>query len=124
MPPHQFDNFLFRNAQRQQFKNGSSRIVLAGYTPMATGTNLGASVEAGEPEHGGSPGGHSVWWTWTAPSTGNVTIDTLGSNFDTLLAVYTGSAVNALTLKPAGYDWRFAPEQGKTFTDSGTAACH
>ncbi len=43
-------------------------------------------------------GGKSVWWKWTAPSSGDVVIDTNGSNFDTLLGVYTGTAVNALTL--------------------------
>jgi len=29
-----------------------------------------------------------------------------------------------LTLHPAGYDWAFVPEAGKTFTDSGTGSCH
>jgi acid phosphatase type 7 len=29
-----------------------------------------------------------------------------------------------LTLKPAVYDWQFLPEAGKTFTDSGSGACH
>lgn len=29
-----------------------------------------------------------------------------------------------LTLHPAGYDWQFLPESGKTFTDTGSAACH
>ena len=28
-----------------------------------------------------------------------------------------------LTLRAGGYDWRFVPEAGKTFTDSGSAAC-
>ena len=32
--------------------------------------------------------------------------------------------VLTLTLHPTGYDWRFVPEAGKIFTDSGTAACH
>jgi hypothetical protein len=32
--------------------------------------------------------------------------------------------VLALTLHPDSYDWRFVPEAGKTFTDSGTTACH
>jgi hypothetical protein len=27
-------------------------------------------------------------------------------------------------LHPTGYDWRFVPEAGRTFTDSGTSACH
>jgi acid phosphatase type 7 len=29
-----------------------------------------------------------------------------------------------LTLHPGSYDWEFVPETGKTFTDSGSAACH
>jgi hypothetical protein len=29
-----------------------------------------------------------------------------------------------LTLHPSSYDWRFVPEAGATFTDSGSSACH
>jgi acid phosphatase type 7 len=29
-----------------------------------------------------------------------------------------------LTLHPTSYDWRFVPEAGKTFSDSGTGDCH
>ena len=29
-----------------------------------------------------------------------------------------------LTLHPTGYEWQFAPEAGKTFTDSGSGECH
>jgi len=29
-----------------------------------------------------------------------------------------------LTLRPGSYGWRFVPEAGRTFTDSGTQACH
>jgi calcineurin-like phosphoesterase family protein len=29
-----------------------------------------------------------------------------------------------LTLHASSYDWQFVPEAGKTFTDSGSAACH
>ena len=29
-----------------------------------------------------------------------------------------------LTLHPTSYDWRFVPEEGKTFTDSGSSSCH
>jgi 3',5'-cyclic AMP phosphodiesterase CpdA len=29
-----------------------------------------------------------------------------------------------LALHPAGYDWRFVPEPGKTFTDRGHGTCH
>jgi len=32
--------------------------------------------------------------------------------------------VLALTLDPATYEWRFVPEQGKTFSDYGAGTCH
>lgn len=32
--------------------------------------------------------------------------------------------VLSLTLHPASYDWAFRPEAGKTWTDSGSRACH
>ena len=62
-----------------------------------TGTNAGATKEAGEPNHAGNSGGASVWYQWQAPSTGFVTFSTAGSNFDTLLGGYTGGSVGALT---------------------------
>jgi hypothetical protein len=63
------------------------------------GTNLGATKENGEPSHepGNNPGGRSVWYQWTAPASTSVTITTAGSDYDTLLAVYTGNALGSLT---------------------------
>ncbi len=71
--------------------------VLSGALPIVgvTGSNLGATREAGEP--GGSvvfsvePAGHSVWYRWEAQSSGWVSVDTCGSDFDTMLDVYEGS---------------------------------
>jgi Ca2+-binding RTX toxin-like protein len=62
-----------------------------------TGSNVGATKEPGEPDHAGNPGGHSVWYSWTAPVDGNVAFTTRGSAFDTLLGVYTGPNVGSLT---------------------------
>lgn len=61
------------------------------------GTNTFATKEAGEPDHAGKPGGVSVWYRWISPSNGVATFRTVGSAFDTLLAVYTGASVGALT---------------------------
>jgi len=36
----------------------------------------------------------------------------------------TAFGVLRLTLRAGGYDWRFVPEAGATFTDSGTGVCH
>ena len=70
---------------------------LSGLPTSATGTNVGASKEIDEPVHGGISGGASVWYSWTAPASGLVVIDTCGSDFDTVLAVYTGASMNALS---------------------------
>ncbi|HYX86821.1 MAG TPA: Calx-beta domain-containing protein, partial [Gaiellales bacterium] len=71
---------------------------LPGVTGARTAdTNAGATKEGGEPSHAANAGGASVWYSWTAPATGTVTFTTATSDFDTLLAAYTGSAVGALT---------------------------
>jgi len=64
-----------------------------------------ATREAGEPNHAGEPGGKSIWWKWTAPSELSVTVDTHGSSFDTLLAVYTGNSVERLQVVAGNDDW-------------------
>ena len=61
-------------------------------------TTTYASRENGEPDIAGNPGGHSIWWTWTAPAIGTVTINTAGSDFNTLLGVYAGSTLTNLTV--------------------------
>ncbi|MBI3854778.1 MAG: hypothetical protein HY293_03705 [Planctomycetes bacterium] len=81
----------------------AARIALSGNSAAVTGTNVGASSEPGEPLDTPNAGSHSVWWSWTAPVTGDVTIDTNGSAFDTVMGVYTGSSVSALT-RVAGDD--------------------
>jgi hypothetical protein len=77
------------------------RVPITGWSNTVTGFNTNATREPGEPNHVGNIGGHSVWWTWTALSSGNVTISTAGSSFNTLLAIYTGSSVTNLALVTA-----------------------
>jgi len=77
--------------------NFSARRTISGASGTSTGSNVGATKESGEPNHAGNSGGASIWFSWTAPAGGEVTFDTLTSSFDTVLGVYTGSAVNALT---------------------------
>jgi hypothetical protein len=75
----------------------ANRILIAGDEDSVTGDNSTATKEPGEPNHNGNRGGRSLWWRWVAPETAVTTIDTRGSDFDTVLAVYTGTAVSALT---------------------------
>jgi hypothetical protein len=81
-----------------------SRAALNGPFVSLSTTTFFAGKEPGEPNHAGDPGGASVWWSWIAPSGGGVTIDTKGSNFDTLLAAYTGSLLTNLTLMASSDD--------------------
>lgn len=68
-----------------------------------------ASAENGEPAHAGASPNRSLWWTWTAPAGGDAVFDTDGSGFDTVLAAYTGGAVNALALVAENNDDNGAP---------------
>lgn len=75
----------------------ADRATISGMTAAATGTNVDATKATGEPDHAGNSGGKSVWWTWTAPYSCSVQLDTIGSTFDTTLGVYTGNSVSSLT---------------------------
>jgi sugar lactone lactonase YvrE len=70
-----------------------------GSLTQVTGTNVNATRESGEPvpAEANNPGGHSVWWKWTASANGSVSLDTKGSLYDTTLGVYTGTTVGSLT---------------------------
>jgi len=82
----------------------ASAIACAGTSFTVTGSNVGATKEAGEPSHAGQSGGKSVWYSWVAPTNGKLTLATAGSSFDTLLAVYTGAAINALKVVASNDD--------------------
>lgn len=92
----------------------ANAILLTGTSVSTNGSNVGASKQAGEPSHAGDAGGRSVWWTWTSPFTGSVVMNTSGSTFDTLLAVYTGASVSTLTLVAANDQDMLDPLGGDT----------
>ncbi|PHS23606.1 MAG: hypothetical protein COA84_10810 [Robiginitomaculum sp.] len=85
-------NFLANN-------DFADALPLSGLQPSTSGSSLGADKEIGEPNHEGgtNAGGASVWYKWTAPLSSTVQISTVGSDFDTVLGVYTGTSVSALT---------------------------
>jgi hypothetical protein len=96
--------------------------LFSGAPVSVTGSNVEATREAGEPVHPSGEEGASVWYSWTAPSSGKVVVDTCGSAIDTGLGVYTGTAVGGLT-ETASNDYRcgwqsmliFAATQGTTY---------
>jgi hypothetical protein len=58
---------------------------------LVSGANVDATSENLEPARDAIPAWSSVWFNWTAPGNGTVTVDTCASNFDTVLGIYTGS---------------------------------
>lgn len=70
----------------------SNAPTISGISGRATGSNVGADTETDER----GVGGHSIWWEWRSPANGTLTVDTIGSDFDTTLGVYAGTRIGAL----------------------------
>lgn len=79
---------------RDHFSNAGIIVGVTNYLPVNM-TNF--TRETGEPQHASRNGTKSGWVKWRAPAGGPCVIDTFGSPLDTVLAVYTGSAVSNLT---------------------------
>jgi hypothetical protein len=65
---------------------------IGGLPASVEGDNISATSETNEPFHflGVEPF-YSVWYAWTAPSSGPIEVDTCDSDFDPLVAVYGGT---------------------------------
>ncbi len=74
------------------FANAS---VISGASSTVRAASIGATTETGEPAV--TSGSASLWWKWTAPSSGATVVDTTGSNFDTIATVYTGTTLSSLS---------------------------
>lgn len=98
--------------------NFSQRIALSGTNVTTTGFNVAATSEPGEPY---TWSGQSVWWCWTAPANGAMTIDTSGSSFNAMATVYTGNSVSNLTqIANSYYDTGFQNGGVDFFVEAGT----
>jgi hypothetical protein len=84
--------------------NFADRTQVTGTRVIYLSDNKGATREEGEPRHAGKTGGKSVWYTWKAPFTGVVTVETRGSTFDTLLGIYSGSTLANLLSRASDED--------------------
>lgn len=110
--------------------NFANAIVLNGLPLTVFGNNVGATGQPGEPNHAGfSDPLQSVWYSWTAPTSGEFAITTVGTPFstvpnprlgsvltglDTTLSVYTGSSISNLT--------EIASNDEFFFTSNGSAS--
>ena len=92
--------------------NFAAAQVIAGRSALIEGANAQTTLETGEPRILGLPGGKSLWYRWTAPSSGRYQFAAKSEGFDPLLAVYTGTALTALSL--VGASDNFDPSAGGT----------
>jgi hypothetical protein len=72
----------------------ASAAVLSGPTGSLTASSATATLEQSEPVHARNIGGASLWYRLPPSVAGPVELSTDGSSFDTLLAVYSGSAAS------------------------------
>ena len=76
-----------------------------GATPWTTSqSTAGATMEASEPSPCGAIGS-TVWFSWTPTTTGQVTMTTVGSSYDTVVAAYTGTSVGGLAQQACNDDF-------------------
>ncbi len=92
----------------------ANALELPGVTGTVTANNANATLEPGEPFHANKQGGKSVWYFFTAPADGQLSLTTTNSTFDTLLAIYTGTRVDRLTPLSSNDD---APVVGAIHSD-------
>ncbi|HXJ74950.1 MAG TPA: hypothetical protein VNM37_18990, partial [Candidatus Dormibacteraeota bacterium] len=74
----------------------SNATTINGSDATVTGRNIGATSEVGEPRQTSGGPQNSVWWKWTAPASGEFSLSTDGSTFDTVLTVYSGAVLAGL----------------------------
>jgi hypothetical protein len=96
------------------------RLTLAGAHVQSSGFNFAATVEPREPNPVELQLDATLWWSWRAPGSGPVVIDTSGSDFDTGVAVYQGSRLATLNLVSQGDDIGTLPEYNISFASKVT----
>jgi alpha-tubulin suppressor-like RCC1 family protein len=72
---------------------------ISGRSGTESASSVDATIEPGERWQSiNDPGGASLWWTWEAPANGQVIFDTNGSDFDTILGLYSGPSITQLEM--------------------------
>src|SRR5262249_10866312 len=75
-------------AQAPANDNPTNAQVISGQAGRLTASTVNATKDPSEPAHPLNAGGKSIWYAWTAAATNSIRFDTVGSGFDTILAVY------------------------------------
>ena len=82
--------------------------VISGAVGSTAGSNINATYQPGEPLTAvRASATNTIWWTWTAPASGSVQFNTIASEvYDTVMGIYTGTSVSALTRVASNDDCR------------------
>ncbi len=100
----------------------ATKVPVGGATYLTS--NKRATLEPGEPVHAGVyTVAASLWWNYTPTATTNVLVDTVGSDYRTVVAVYTNSTLATLApvasaVGSASLKWtsvNFTAEAGLTY---------
>ena len=88
----------------------AQRTLLAGESLDIAADTLRATSEAGEPSFNLPPqwpgGGRTLWWSWTAPAAGMVTLSLADGYNAMLLGVFAGESLTNLTLLAKAGGWQ------------------
>jgi hypothetical protein len=89
-------NWLITGPDNDNLSHATS---ISGLIGTYWGSNVNASKESWEGNHANNQGGASIWFSWVAPSSGLMEFNTIGSNIDTIMAIYSMPS-DYLHLKP------------------------
>jgi len=91
-------------AQRPGQSSASAGGLAVGYSSSQIFSTIYSAKDPGEPNHCSEIGGASEWYTYQPTNDGTLQINTDGSLFDTVLAVYTGPGTDYASLASVACD--------------------
>jgi hypothetical protein len=112
-----------QSAQAQPANDNFTAAINITTTPYTNSQSTSsATTEAGEQVTFCGGSGRSVWYRYTATGNGTVVADNIGSSFDTVITVFTGSTLANLVAVACNDDWNstaaylpFRVESGTTY---------
>ena len=98
--------------------NFAKAVVISGTSGAVSASNVNATKENGEPlVSKWTSATTTIWWKWTAPDSGTAQFSTVGTSFDTVMGVYSGSYLSSLKVEDQNDDY------GGARTSFCTIAC-
>ncbi len=108
------------NRQVASLRKAAFPVVSAGSVGTQIFNNHASTTQSGEPNHCNVIGGASRWFRLTAGASAAFVVDTIGSDIDTVLAVYTGTSL--FDLQQVACDDNSAPDGRRSKVTFNAAA--